>query len=99
MIQIEYLALILTGLGIIVSILYYASVLRNANKTQQIQLETRQAQFMSQISNELNSVENRMIYFELSAMEWTDWADFENKYGIRIEDTVVFMDDEFISVN
>jgi hypothetical protein len=36
---------------------------------------------MSQISNELNSVENRMIYFELASMEWTDWADFENKYG------------------
>ena len=41
--MIEYLPLVLTGIGITVSILYYTSVLRNANKTQQMQLETRQA--------------------------------------------------------
>jgi len=32
MIQIEYLALVLTGIGLIVSILYYSMVLRNTNK-------------------------------------------------------------------
>ena len=31
MIQVEYLPIVLTGIGIIVSILYYTSVLRNAN--------------------------------------------------------------------
>jgi hypothetical protein len=36
--MIEYLPLVLTGIGIIVSILYYSSVLRNANKTRQAQL-------------------------------------------------------------
>jgi hypothetical protein len=46
--MIEYLPLVLTGIGIIASILYYSNVLRNATKTQQMQLETRQAQlFMS----------------------------------------------------
>jgi hypothetical protein len=34
----EFLAIILTGLGLTVSILYYTSVLQNANKTRQIQL-------------------------------------------------------------
>ena len=38
--MIEYLPLVLTGIGIIVSILYYTSVLRNANKTRQSQLFT-----------------------------------------------------------
>ena len=47
--MIEYLPLVLTGIGVIVSILYYASVLRNATKTQQMQLETRQAQLFMQI--------------------------------------------------
>jgi hypothetical protein len=36
--MIDYLPLILTGIGIIASILYYASVLRNANTTRQAQL-------------------------------------------------------------
>jgi hypothetical protein len=81
MVSLEMTALILTGLGLAASIIYYANILSNANKTQKTQLETRQAQFMSQVSNELNSVENRMIYLELASMEWTDWEDFENKYG------------------
>jgi hypothetical protein len=38
MIQVEYLPIVLTGLGIIVSIMYYTSVLRNANKTREAQL-------------------------------------------------------------
>ena len=44
MVSFEFLAVILTGLGLTASIVYYASILRNANKTQEIQLETRQAQ-------------------------------------------------------
>jgi len=34
---------------------------------------------MSQISDEINSVENWKIVWELLAMEWTDWEDFEKK--------------------
>ena len=47
--MIESIPYVLTGIGIIVSILYYTSVLRNANKTQQMQLETRQAQLYMQL--------------------------------------------------
>jgi hypothetical protein len=38
MVQVEYLPIVLTGIGIIVSILYYTSVLRNANKARKGQL-------------------------------------------------------------
>ena len=38
MIQIEYLPIVLTGLGIIVAIVYYTLTLRNANKTRKSQL-------------------------------------------------------------
>jgi len=47
--MIEYLPLVLTGLGIIVSILYYTSVLRNTNKTRQAQLYMH---FASQMTSE-----------------------------------------------
>jgi hypothetical protein len=38
MLQMEYLPLVLTGLSITASIIYYASVLRNQNRTRQAQL-------------------------------------------------------------
>jgi hypothetical protein len=40
----EFLAIILTGLGLTASIVYNAINLRNANKTQKQALETRKAQ-------------------------------------------------------
>jgi len=40
----EFLAIMFTGIGLMVSVLYYTFTLQNANKTQQQQLETRQAQ-------------------------------------------------------
>ncbi len=51
--MVEYgtLALVLTGLGLTASILYYTMALRNANKTQQLALETRQAQLFMQMYN------------------------------------------------
>ena len=58
----EFLAIILTGLGLTVSILYYTTVLQNANKTQQMALETRQAQLFSSLQNKIDTVEFRRIY-------------------------------------
>ena len=78
--MIEFLPLVLTGIGIIVSILYYTSVLRNANKTQQQQLETRQAQLFMQIINQFNQpsmVESRDFYFD---MELTSFEDYTNMW-------------------
>jgi hypothetical protein len=86
--MIEYLPLVLTGIGIIVSILYYTSVLQNANQTRKLQLraqelaiETRQAQLFMQIFQEFSSVENFRIMRELTAMEWEDYDDFMRKYS------------------
>ena len=48
----EYLPLVLTGIGIIVSILYLANIIINLNKTHQKQLEANQIQMLMQIYNE-----------------------------------------------
>jgi hypothetical protein len=86
MVQVEYLALILTGIGIIVSILYYASVLRNANKTQQMQLETRQAQLFINIFNVYASKQFQKDREKLmQLMEWTNYDDFFAKYGPDVD--------------
>ena len=59
MAQIENLPLVLTGVGLTASILYYTMILRNANKTQQNQLETRQVQMFMQIYNQYQTPEYR----------------------------------------
>jgi hypothetical protein len=53
----EFLAIIFTGLGLIVSILYYTTILQNANKTQQMQLETRQGQLIMQVYHKFSTLE------------------------------------------
>ena len=68
--MIESIPYVLTGIGIIVSILYYTSVLRNANMTRELQLkaqehasETRETTLFWQFFQELVSPEmwNRYI--------------------------------------
>jgi hypothetical protein len=82
MIQIEYLPIVLTGIGIIVSILYYASVLRNTNKTQQMQLETRQVQLYMDLHETRRSPEFQKLWFRVAFLdEWDDVEDYYSKYG------------------
>jgi hypothetical protein len=84
MIQAEYLALILTGCGIIVSIIYYASVLRNTNKTQQMQLETRQTQLFMQLYQQLNTEESHKTIMELINFEIKDTEEYLQKYDSAV---------------
>ena len=77
MVQIEYLPLVLTGLGLSASIIYYASILRNANKTRQAQLYLH---FASQMSSEswANHTWNVMNadYSDFEAFQkWYDTSD------------------------
>jgi hypothetical protein len=82
--MIDYLPLVLTGVGIIASILYYASVLRNANKTQQLQLETRQTQIFMQIYQQLNTVETAKTTMELMTLNIKDNTEYLEKYDSTV---------------
>ena len=81
--MIETIALVLTGLGLIASIVYYANILNNANKTRELQLEaqkqteeTRQAQLFMNIYNQhLSERESRTLPL-LMDMEYDDFEDF-----------------------
>jgi len=50
--MIESFPLVLIGIGIIISILYLANIIKNLDKTHQRQLETSQTQFLMQLYNE-----------------------------------------------
>ena len=66
----EFLAVILTGLGLTASITYYASVLKNQNKT-------RQAQLFIQICNQtLNNPAFMKGYYNIMENEWTNFDEY-----------------------
>jgi len=79
--MIEYLPLVLTGLGLTASIVYYASVLRNANKNQQMQLETRKTQLFMQLHQSKYDQKGLENIFLLMNLEWDDFDDYMRKYG------------------
>lgn len=85
MVSLEVLAILLSGISISASLVYYSNVLANANKTQQQALETRQAQFLMNILNTLRSIEFRNQWHLLERLEWTDFNDFLEKYDKDVE--------------
>ena len=87
--MIETIGFILTGLGLTASIIYYANILNNANKTRELQLkaqqqasETRQTQLYMQVFQELTPEKRWKEYLEARySTEWEDYTDFQEKYG------------------
>jgi len=77
----EFLAVIVSVIGLAVSITYYAIVLNNANKTQQMQLETRQTQLFMNLYQIITTVDFNKNYQEMLGAEWTDYEDYLEKYG------------------
>ena len=74
MVSIEILALILTGLGLTASIVYYTNVIQSQSKARQRELIFRREQGYSQDYIEtLNEV--------LGMTNWTEPKEFEIKYG------------------
>ena len=73
--MVEYLPLVLTGLGLTASILYYALVLRNQNKMMKTQM------FMNLYAT-YSSPEFRRRYNDISFnVEYDNYNDFWEKYG------------------
>ena len=71
---------IVQTVGILVGIIYYFFIMRNSQRNQQMQLETRQAQLFMQSYQKTATVELQTLAFEILEWEWTDYADFVEKY-------------------
>ena len=64
---------IIQTVSLVVGIIYYITILRNQDKTRQIQL-------LSQLSK-YTQEEFQKKEYQLYALEWNDYDDFEKKYG------------------
>jgi ribosomal protein S8 len=87
----QALSIIFAGLSIAASIVYYASVLQNANRTQQMQLETRQAQLFMQIISTYHSEEYIKAFSEIMMWEYDSYDDYMAKYGSEVNPEAYMM--------
>ena len=71
--MIDVIALVLTGVGIIISVLYYTSVLQNTQKLQKYQ--------MSQGFIEILGDDGVDLWYILYNLEWEDYDDFMDRYS------------------
>ncbi len=84
MITFEQIIYVVPVLALTASILYYTFNLRTANKNQQMQLETRQAQLFISIYNQiLNNQPTRDAHKLMTTWKWSSfeelWATFESE--------------------
>lgn len=82
MVEVETISIVFTGLSISLAAFYYISTLRNTQRTQQLQLETRQAQLLMQIYNNWRNAEQLRLFAKSFLMEWDSYEDFQSKYSI-----------------
>jgi len=74
MVDYQTLSIVLTGIGLIIALAYYAFQIRNQNRT-------RQAQLFMQLYDRWLEVEFKQLQREVSEMSWVDYDDFLRKYG------------------
>jgi hypothetical protein len=74
---------LLALISIPIGVFYHIMTLNNTRKNQQLQLETRQAQLFRSLNSEFRSPENARNFSKALSMEWTNYDDFERKYGLR----------------
>ena len=80
MVSTEVYAILISGLGITASILYYSMNLRNANKTQRLQLETRQIQLLKDFTQG-RVQDGSKVWQDVMGLEWDNYSDFRSKYS------------------
>jgi hypothetical protein len=83
MVEITYQMVLSTlqTLSLGVGVIYYIMTLQNTRRNQQLTLETRQAQLLMQIYQELISEANLKTWHETMSWDFEDFDDFERKYS------------------
>jgi hypothetical protein len=71
---------IVQTVGILVAIIYYITIMRSSQKTQQLQLETRKAQLYMQLFMRITSEEVMKKSIDLLKLEYDNVDEFMEKY-------------------
>ena len=85
MIELSVFRDLVTIFGVIAGFSYYILTVRNSQRNQQQQLETRQAQLFMQIYDRWSSREITKMEYEFRNWEWEDFDDYMRKYNSDVE--------------
>ena len=77
----QTVGILLTALTVSTAAIYYTMTLRYTKRSQELQLETRQAQLFMQIYNRQYTIEQRRSLHIVSTIEIDNLEDFYEKYG------------------
>jgi hypothetical protein len=80
----------LQTVGILVGVYYYISTLRNAQKAQNLQIETRQAQLFMQIFSETYDEQAAKSRLSLARVEIADYDDWYQRYYLDLDGAAKF---------
>jgi len=81
MIELSVIRDLVACFGVIAGFSYYVLTVQASRHNQKQQLETRQISLIDNIVARSMSEQGFRNYFDLLRYEWTDFEDFENKYG------------------
>ena len=71
---------IVQTIALIVGIVYYLIIMRNSQRSQQMQLETRQAQLLMQVYSRLDTPEKVRALQEVFLWDFKDFDEWRDKY-------------------
>ncbi len=81
MVDVQTIGVVVTAASVTVAAIYYVMTLRVQQKNMNLTLETRRVNLIDSLSSRLVNSNGMKSYFELMNYEWTDYEDFEKKYG------------------
>ena len=80
LVEIQAAYYMVAATGVLIAAVFYVINLRETRKTQQQQLETRQAQLFTQLYSDYKKPENLRLIGRAMQMNWRDYDDFQKKY-------------------
>jgi hypothetical protein len=81
MVDAQTLSIVFAGVSIGVAAIYYTMTLRNSQRAQQLQLETRQAQMFMQIYNQLNDTGFQKAFQKIAPMKIQSYTEFIKEFS------------------
>jgi hypothetical protein len=85
MADLQTLSLVLTGIGLIIALIYYTLTLRNTNRT-------RQADMLMRLHSEWGNKYHQDAAWTVLSLDFGDYSEFESKYGPITEGKEVHME-------
>jgi len=83
MVDAQTVSIVFAGLSIGIAAIYYTMTLRNSQRAQQLQLETRQVQLFAQLNDKTSTPQYLNNLKEVLSWTWDDFDDFLEKYGME----------------